>query len=245
MSNTSQPFLTARWEHLVFANFRCPPEILQPHVPQGTQLDPYDGQHFVSLVGFMFRNTLVRGLAVPCHRTFEEVNLRFYVRRTTESGEVRRAVVFLRELVPRRVIATIARLFYNEPYLAVPMSHAIEFESAQSGTVSYGWGYQGERYNLCATVTGSLALPLAGSQAEFITEHYWGYTRQRDGSTLEYQVEHPTWQQWRANAAKIDGPMYLLYGREFGEVLRREPASVFVADGSAVAVHRGKRLTVA
>src|SRR6188474_1200737 len=113
-----RPFLTARWEDLVLLNYSCPVEILEPLVPAGTVLDLWDGDALVSLVGFMFKDTRVLGLAIPFHRTFEEVNLRFYVRRIGTDGEIRRAVVFVRELVPRQAIATIARRMYNEPYVA-------------------------------------------------------------------------------------------------------------------------------
>src|SRR6187402_115091 len=110
------PFLTARWENLVLLNYSCPTELLEPLVPNGTELDLWNGEALVSLVGFMFRETRVLGVPIPFHVNFEEVNLRFYVRRTTPSGELRRAVVFVRELVPRHAIAALARWIYNEPY---------------------------------------------------------------------------------------------------------------------------------
>src|SRR6188768_2836321 len=134
-----RPFLTARWEDLVLVNYRCPRELLAPLVPRGTVLDPWQGDTLVSLVGFLFRNTRVLGLRIPFHHTFEEVNLRFYVRRTTPSGEARRAVVFVRELVPRIAIATLARWTYNEPYLAVPMEHRSTLSDAEGGAVEYSW----------------------------------------------------------------------------------------------------------
>jgi len=205
-------------------------------------LDLWNGEAVVSLVGFLFRDTRVVGLRVPFHVTFEEVNLRFYVSRTTPSGEMRRAVVFVRELVPRMAVATIARWFYNEPYLALPMAHRSSLESSQGGGVSYSWSYRGARFVLAAEASGPARRPAVGSEAEFVTEHYWGYTRQRDGDTLEYQVEHPTWDVWQAVSASLTGPLASLYGPAFGAVLSRQPRSAFVAVGSAVSVHRGVRL---
>jgi uncharacterized protein YqjF (DUF2071 family) len=238
-----RPFLTTRWEHLVFLNYHCPPDLLRSAVPDGTSLDDWQGQTYVSLVGFLFRDTRVRGVGVPCHRTFEEVNLRFYVRRSTPGGEPRRAVVFIRELVPRRAIAAVARRLYNEPYLALPMSNANDVEAPAGGLVAYFWFHRGEKYSLMATVHGPPAEPSPGSQAAFITEHFWGYTRQRDGGTLEYRVDHPRWPVWTPSSWSLDGPMDLLYGRDFAEVLGRPPASVFVAEGSLVSVYPGVRLT--
>jgi len=236
------PFLTARWEDVVLLNYSCPIPLLEPLVPRGTALDLWQGQALVSLVGFLFKDTRVRGVRVPFHDTFEEVNLRFYVRRTTPSGETRRAVVFVRELVPRHAIAAVARWLYNEPYLAVPMDHRSSLTTAEGGAAAYSWSYQGSTFGLTASVSGAARRPTPGSEAEFITEHYWGYTRQRDNGTLEYQVEHPTWLVWEATSAAVSGPVSVLYGTALGNVLTGPPRSAFVAAGSEVSVHRGVRV---
>lgn len=238
----SRPFLTARWEHLVLLNYTVDPVLLRPLVPAGTELDPWEGRHLVSLVGFRFLDTRLLGIPVPGHRDFEEVNLRFYVRRRGPDGAWRRGVVFLRELVPRRAIAAVARIAYHEPYLAVPMAHAVTITQEAGGRARYAWWFRGEPFALSATVAGP-ALPLRpGSEAGFITEHYWGYTRQRDGGTLEYRVDHSPWEVWRAIASAFTGPGALLYGPDLGRVLSARPDSAFLALGSPVAVHRGVRL---
>jgi uncharacterized protein YqjF (DUF2071 family) len=240
---SSPTFLTARWEDLVLLNYRCPSELLAPLVPQGTVLDLWNGEALISLVGFLFRDTRVLGLPIPFHVTFEEVNLRFYVRRTTPSGELRRAVVFVRELVPRQAIAAIARWVYNEPYLAVPMSHRSSLNVQEGGTASYSWRHGGAAFVMTADAAGPARLPSPGSEAEFITEHYWGYTHQRNDDTLEYQVEHPAWPVWEATRSEVSGPLASLYGPAFGEILSMPPRSTFVAVGSPVSVYRGVRLS--
>ena len=235
-------FLTARWESLVLLNYVCPRRLLEPLVPAGTELDVWEGRMLVSLVGFLFVDTRLKGVPLPGHRTFEEVNLRFYVRRTTPEGEVRRAVVFIRELVPRTAIAALARWTYNEPYLAVPMSHDITLDPSSGGHVAYGWRHQDGDYRLAATVTGSAQPLVRGSEAEFITEHYWGYTRQRDGGTLEYHVQHPAWSVWPSAGGSFTGPAEALYGADFAAVFSPGPCSTFVAVGSEVAVMVGERI---
>lgn len=237
----TMPFLTARWENLVLLNYACPPALLEPLVPAGTELDTWDGHALVSLVGFLFADTRLLGVPVPFHRTFEEVNLRFYVRRS--APEHRRAVVFIRELVPRWAIAAVARGVYNEPYLALPMRHRWSL-NPDGGEVCYGWTYRGTDFELGARVRGAARRLPVPSEEEFITEHYWGYTRQRDGGTLEYHVEHPAWRVWTASDSWFRGPAAALYGPEFGAVLSGPPRSAFVAVGSPVAVHHGRRLDV-
>jgi uncharacterized protein YqjF (DUF2071 family) len=235
-------FLTARWEDLVILNFEVPPAALATLVPRGTELDLWEGHALVSLVGFLFADTRVRGLAIPGHREFEEVNLRFYVRRRMDVEPDRRAVVFIRELVPRYAIAAIARILYNEPYLSVPMSHRTRVDSDRGGRIEYAWRYRGDEFSLDASVDGRAQILAPGSEAEFITEHYWGYTRQRDGGTLEYEVEHPRWRVWPAPRVTFRGPAATLYGPVFGEILTGPPRSAFVADGSRVTVHAGQRI---
>lgn len=238
-------FLTARWENLVILNYEVRPAALSPLVPAGTELDLWDGRALISVVGFLFRNTRVRGVSIPGHRHFEEVNLRFYVRRRMSSGPDRRAVVFIRELVPRFAIATVARLLYNEPYLSVPMRHRVSLLPDRGGDVEYVWRYADVEHGVRATVEGPSQILKAGSEGEFITEHYWGYTRQRDGGTLEYEVEHPPWRIWTSPRVAFHGPAERLYGPVFGKVLAGPPRSAFVAEGSEVSVYAGRRLSLA
>jgi uncharacterized protein YqjF (DUF2071 family) len=234
-------FLTAEWRHLAMLNYQVDPPLLAPFVPSGTELDFWSGKTFVSLVGFLFLNTRVRGIPVPFHRNFEEVNLRFYVRR--KSGhEWRRGVVFIKELVPRLAIAWTAKIFYNENYAALPMSHRIEEPQSEAKSVVYSWRFRGRENSMTLNTQGVAQPPGRGSDQEFITEHYWGYSAQRDGSTLEYQVEHPRWNVWEAKQARLDCDIGGIYGSQFEPVLNRLPASAFLTEGSAVKVYKGLRL---
>ena len=242
-SQTTHPagvFLTAEWRHLAMLNYELDPGLLQKFVPPGTELDSWNGKTFVSLVGFRFLNTRVLGIGLPFHRNFEEVNLRFYVRRTN-APDVRRGVVFIREIVPRRLIAWVARRFYGERYVAMPMSHGIRPAGSEL-SVEYAWASKTSRNRIRLIAKQPPALPLSGSQEQFITEHYWGYAVQNDGGCIEYQVQHPPWRVWPVADAIFEGNMEDLYGRELNAALAGKPASAFLAEGSAVSVHRGRRL---
>ena len=241
----SPPFLTAAWRYLAMLNFEVPPALLRPLVPAGTELDTGAGVTLASLVGFRFLDTRVLGIAFPGHRDFDEVNLRFYVRRQAEDGAWRRAVVFVRELVPRRAIATVARWVYHEPYSAVPMRHELEVAGATEGAparVAYAWRLGGRWHRLEVRTYGVPLLPAPGSEAAFITEHYWGYTRRRDGGTAEYRVAHVPWRVWPAADTSLDGDMAHVYGAGFAECLRGPPRSAFLAEGSTVTVSGGRRI---
>jgi len=226
-------------------NYEVPPGLLQPLVPAGTELDQFDGATLASMVGFRFLDTRVLGIPIPGHRDFDEVNLRFYVHRRDEERSWRRAVVFVRELVPRRAIALMARWCYNEPYTAVPMRHELTLERAvggAAGRAAYLWHLAGRWHRLEVRTTGPPTLPLPGSEAEFVTEHYWGYTRRRDAGTKEYQVAHPPWRVWQTAGAALECDVRSVYGAAFAESLTGAPRSAFLAEGSAVTVYRGRRL---
>ncbi len=242
--NPRRPFLTAEWRDLILLNYETPESLLAPLVPAGTELDTHEGRLMVSLVGFRFLNTRLMGLPLPGYRHFEEVNLRFYVRRTTPEGELRRAVVFIRELVPKRAVAWIAKKIYNEPYLRVPMRHTLQHTAGRDWpcSVDYGWTFSGSDFSLAGELAAAPAPLPRPSEAEFITEHYWGYTAQRDGGTLEYQVEHPPWQVAPLNNARLLGPSGALYGHAWEKILSAPPRSAFYAEGSPVRVHKGVRL---
>jgi uncharacterized protein YqjF (DUF2071 family) len=240
--NSSAPvFLTAEWRHLAMLNYEVAPDIIAPFVPAGTELDFWNGKTFVSVVGFLFLKTKVLGISIPFHRNFEEVNLRFYVRHQAPDGW-RRGVVFIREIVPRTAIAWVAKTFYNENYLALPMTHQIESEGRTVRQATYSWKFSGAMQSLTLATRGEPEPPAIGSQAEFITEHYWGYSRQRDGGTMEYQVEHPPWRVQETAAAKLTGDFVKIYGENFAAVLGGTPTSAFLAEGSPVIVRKGVRL---
>ena len=223
-------------------NFPIEPKALQKLTPKGTEIDDWEGTTYVSLVAFLFLETKVKGLAIPFHRDFEEINLRFYVRSRGPEGW-RRGVVFVREVVPKQAIAFLARMLYNENYIACPTrSSVIDPSGDTAGSVEYGWRSNGQWLSIGAEFSGEPSLPKKNSLEEFITEHYWGYSTQRDGETVEYQVEHPQWKVWTVSEIKLDGDVVGFYGPEFAPALQSPPSSAFVADGSPVTVRQGKRL---
>jgi uncharacterized protein YqjF (DUF2071 family) len=228
-------FLTAGWHDLAMLNFPVEPGLLEPYLPAGTELDYWQGRPYVSVVGFRFVNTTVLGIPLPFHREFEEVNLRFYVVRPMPDGP-RRGVVFIREIAPKWLISVAARWFYNEQYVTMPMRHRVEDQLVQ-----YEWLHAGDWNGLSVHTDGKFEAPAPGSEAEFITEHYWGYSKQPDSTTVEYEVEHRPWRLQAASSVRYDCDVEAIYGQAWAPYLR-EPSSAFVADGSSVLVRRGLRI---
>src|SRR5207302_1490782 len=158
--------------------------------------------------------------------------------------EVRRGVVFIRELVPRRAIAFVARTFYKEDYVALPMAHEIRSAGDNRLRVAYRWRSENRWSAMNLETDGESELPGEGSVEQFITEHYWGYSAQPGGGCVEYRVTHPSWKIWQVRRSAFEGDAEKLYGREIATVLRNKPQSAFLAGGSAVTVIWGRCLFV-
>ncbi|GAB3758250.1 YqjF family protein [Spirosoma pomorum] len=239
-------FLTAEWRNLIFANYAIDRRVLEPLVPYGTELDEFEGVCYGSLVGFYFQNVKMLGkVAVPFHREFEEFNLRFYVRRRTDAGW-QRGVVFVKEIVPKLAITLVANTLYGEPYATHPMRHRWQPDGNRQ-LIEYEWkvGANWNHIRVLADQTGHALIP--GSEEAFITEHYWGYTKRTalfsSGSrTSEYEVVHPQWQIYPVYDYSVRCDVATLYGPQFAPFFEGSPHSVFLADGSAVAIRSGATL---
>jgi len=238
-----RPLLWAEWRHLAMLNYEIDPAVLEPFVPAGTELDFWEGRTYASIVGFQFLNARLFGFRVPFHGDFEEVNLRFYVRRRAQEGW-RRGVVFVRELAPRLAVALAARLLYGENYLCVPMGRQVmeRGENEPPARVEYHWKFRRRPRRLMIETDGAAERPESGSHEEFLVEHYWGYSKLPRGRAMEYLVAHRPWKISPATAVEFNGDVAALYGERFAPFLAHEPASAFWVDGSPVRVYSGKRI---
>ena len=231
-------FLTAEWNNLVMINYTIDPKILEKYVPAGTELDFFEGKCFISSIGFMFENVKLLGLKIPFHSNFEEVNLRFYVKRL-ENGVWKRGAVFISEIVPKRAISIIANALYNEHYSTLQMKHQID-EGDSEKSFRYEWKRNGKWQKIDVKAAKFPIEIEPNSEAEFITEHYFGYTKVNAIQSYEYEVRHPRWQQLEiiANNSVID---FKLYGDDFEFINQQNPSSVFLAIGSPISIE-GKKV---
>lgn len=234
-------FLSARWEDLIMANYQVDESLLQPYLPKGVELDTYAGKTYVSLVGFLFNKTRLFNVPIPFLGRFEEINLRFYVKRI-EDDIIKRGVVFINETVPYKPVAWLANKLYKEHYIAVPTDSKI-VHGPELKNVQYRWKVNNS-WNHIAVNTANKDLDMEpGSVEEFIFEHYYGYTRVNENITQEYKVDHPRWKINQVRDHSIDCDFGSMYGKDFGFLSGQEPDSVIMASGSPVTV-KWKRTTL-
>ena len=227
-------FLNAEWRKLAIANYIVDKNVLTKYIPAGTELDLWNGKCYLSLVGFMFVNTKMLGIKIPFHVNFEEVNVRFYVKRL-ENGEWKRGVVFIKEIVPKWALTFVANTVYNENYETMPMEHSWNTEN-DIRTVEYKWKKRGKWNSMSVTASVDKFEIDPDSETEFITEHYWGYAKVNDRKSNEYEVTHPKWEAYKVTDYKIDVDYGAVYGSEFEFLNSMEPTSVMLAEGSEITV---------
>jgi uncharacterized protein len=227
-------FLTAQWQNLLMANYEIDAAILIPYLPNGVELDLFEGKAYISLVGFLFAQSRIFKVPIPLMGTFEEVNLRFYVKRIVD-GEIRRGVVFINETVPSKVVAWLANKLYKEHYIAIPTKYSWDI-GEQNKQIKYQWLVNKKWNSISVNATIKSIAMDTGSMQEFIFEHYYGYTKASATETLEYKVNHPRWAVNTVNSVDIDCDFEACYGKDFSVLNTCTPSSVFIADGSAVSI---------
>ena len=228
-------FLKANWENIIMANYEIDPEILKPYLPKGVELDLFNGKCYISLVGFMFKNTKLFNIPIPWFGSFEEINLRFYVTRK-DGNTIKRGVVFINETIPYPIVAWMANKLYNEHYTVVPTKHNYEMlENSQK--ITFDWklnNYWKSIYVEC----NYLAMKMSENTLEkFIYEHYYGYTKVSENVTSEYKLIHPSWKTFDVLDYKIDCDFQAMYGNDFSILNDSKPESVYMAEGSDVGIY--------
>ena len=232
-------FLSARWENIIMANYVVDPEVLKPYLPNGVELDIYNNKAYVSLVGFMFKKTSLFQIPIPFLGTFEEVNLRFYVKRV-EGNTIKRGVVFINETVPYKMVAWLANKLYKEHYTVIPTKNLIDTTGA-TNNIQYEWEINKSWNHLLVNIAKEREQMIAGSVEEFIFEHYYGYTKISSSATEEYRVNHPSWKVNKVIDHSIDCDFGSMYGNNFSLLNNQPPDSVIFAAGSAVTIDWKRR----
>jgi uncharacterized protein YqjF (DUF2071 family) len=234
-------FLKAQWKNLALINYEIDATRLEKYVPNGTEIDFWNDRCYISLVSFMFEDVKILGLKIPFHINFEEVNLRFYVKRF-ENGEWKRGVVFIKEIVPKPALTIVANTIYKEHYQTLQMNHSISENKQEKIDFVYQWKTE-NKWNTILIETQKEPIEIeANSEAEFITEHYFGYTKVNNEKTFEYEVKHPRWQQHRVTNHNLDVDFKKTYSKEFEFLNNQKPISVMLAVGSEISVENKKRI---
>lgn len=220
--------LTGAWRNLCFVNYAVPPAQLERHLPSGLTLDTVDGEAFVSVVAFDFHDLRMRGVPGLGYRRFPQINFRFYVR----DGE-RRGVVFLRELVPKRLLAWASRAIAGEPYAYAPL-HSEQRRQGDTLEIAHHLGHDDQVHRLRMSATAIMRDPREVLAERFFTERHWSYNQSRSGKLRQYEVLHPLWSIYRVDHCDFVWDFAARYGGEWAWLTKAKPRSFIAAEGSPV-----------
>jgi uncharacterized protein len=231
------PFLTAEWRRLILITYTVDAALLDEYLPQGLTLDTHNGRAFVSLVAFDFEKTKLRGIPVPFHTDFPEINLRFYVRQGHKRG-----VMFIKELVPRFFVAELANRVYNEPYSVANMHSEYDLNELNELEVYHKvTDEHGITHSLRFFVEPTTVLPASESTETFLKEHEWGFGIGHDGQLTSFRVEHPEWRiHPLTRRFQFIWDFGSLYGEKWAFLNNQIPYNILLAEGSAVQVFPSK-----
>ena len=227
--------MAADFQYLVFLNYHVDRNLLSSRIPEGVQLQLFNGKAYISIVAFLFKNLQVAGIPAPFHQQFEQVNLRFYVKQGTAAAE-KRGVVFIREIVPKTLLANTAQVLFHEKYVSVPMSHRYQIDESPLNEVEYSWQTERKDCSVRAVFEKNWSYPEQNSAEHFFTDRAFSFTRMKDGTTREMIVEHPLWRTAPVKEAKTEYDIPEVFGTEFVPYLTLQPASAFIAEGSSVSL---------
>lgn len=234
----SKVFLKANWLRLASANYVVDPAILQKHIPKGTQLESFEGKHYVSLVAFRYSKTRLLNVRVPFHHLFEEINLRFYLKREISKGNWRSEVAFTKLFFPKKTLTFVAKHIYKENYETLRMRHSW-LEKENHLHTSYGlhknsW-HDFEIESEKESVRADIDTP-----EFFFSKQFWGTSQIDHTSSTVYEIEHPDWEVFKVKNSKISFDFQTVFGDDFKHLTHMKPESVHLFKGSEVIVNKKK-----
>lgn len=233
--------LTCQWRKLAFFNYIVSPEIIEKYLPRHTEIDFFNGQCFVSLVGFQFKDVAIEGIKVPFHTDFEEINLRCYVRHFDGQGW-RQGTVFLSEIADKRLLTALANSLYNENYRTMPTKHS-QKEAPQGNQYGYYWKSENQWQQMeVSTATRPVSVD-PESETAFLIHKLWGYGKHNEQQTNQYQIDHPLWQVYPVQQYSLEVDFSKIFGPEFAHLKGRKPHSVILAEGSPINVIGTSKIT--
>ena len=222
--------LTAYWTNLLAATFEADETLLNKFLPRGTELNTWHGKYLISIVAFMFSKPAILNISAPFYRSFEEINLRFYVR-YKENDQWKKGVVFIKEIAPARIIGLTAGWLYQENFIYLPLKHKF-YANNKCQYISYSCKVKNQWGHLNMVCSSKDNEPGSERVQTFVRDHYWGYTKKSNNNTAEFLIEHRLWKIYQATDYDLNLNIGEIYGKDFTDLFLQKPISVILMDGS-------------
>lgn len=210
------------WNKVLLAHWPLRPEELQPYIPQGMELDLWEGQAWLSLLPFYVSGLRLRGTPpFPWISTFAELNARTYV-----TCEGKPGVFFFSLEAERRLAVETARLLHL-PYMYARMS--VGMENDWITYYSERLDKRGQSAVFAAMYRPVSEVPfnvLPGTLLHWLTERYRLYAVSNDGKRYAGDIHHIPWQLQKAELRVVRNTIAEAQGIQLPS---RQPALVSFA----------------
>lgn len=235
-----KPLYRAEWREIVVISFEIDPKILRSYVPPKTEIDSFEGATFVSLMARVCKNVKPYGWPIVFAKSVEQVQLRFYVKRQTAEG-YRRGVCLIRDYVPSKKVSLFLNWMFKHRFNQVRIQRESKnFDKALPDAmpeVEYRWETGDVWNHVKVKARSEMRKQEKETKESFVLDHHFGYTV-REGKTYEFFVEYNPWALWDAKSGSFECDTEQVFGRHFVRALKQRPASVFLARGSEVIIHK-------
>ena len=193
-----------QWCDLAYIHWKYDPAVVQALLPDGIEVDTFDGSAWVGLIPFSMRNISFPGIPpVPYFGSFPEVNVRTYVKRNGVPG-----VWFFSLDVNRLIPAAIARATYFIPYCWGKATHR-KANGRLFTSVTRRWPSKSS--TKIELVLGE-KIDEPSQLAHFLTAR-WGLFSQGFGGRLRYApVDHEQWTLHSASVLQLDDKLVTAAG---------------------------------
>ena len=190
------PVMKQQWRDLAYIHWRYDPAVVQELLPEGIEVDTFDGSAWVGLIPFSMRNISFPLIPpVPYFGSFPEVNVRTYVKRNGVPG-----VWFFSLDVNRLIPAFVARTTYFIPYCWGKASHK-KVEVKLLTSVTRRWPSKSSSH-IELSIGERIESP--SDLAHFLSAR-WGLYSKGFGGKLRYApVDHEQWQLYEASIVILD-----------------------------------------
>ena len=180
--------MTMRWHDLLFLHWPVRPELIRPLIPEGLELETFDGSAWIGIVPF--RMTGVRPRYVPevAALAFPELNVRTYVWTPGRSG-----VWFFSLDAANRIAVRAARSFYGLPYYDAQMTVRSERETVHYQSSRLEKTPAAAEFDASYRPVGPVYRSALGTIDRWLTDRYCLYAVDRSGRLAYAEIHHAPW----------------------------------------------------
>lgn len=223
--------MNCEWKDLIMSSFEVEKSILEPYLPNDTEIDLFQGKALISLVAFTFSKIKFFGLKIPFHQRFGQMNFRFYAKSKVDGS---RGVVFIKVFAPKHLIAFIGNKIYNEPYFFKP----INFKKSKNNEIIC-IEYNNNHTTIKAKATYKTEKLTKNTLKHFIVERYIAYIKNKKNKTIRYNIYHKPWKIHHTESSHYDKELLKLLPNNFKNL---KHIATYLVNGSEVNVEKGMML---